>query len=477
MTTTSDLSLAFFNATTEPILVVDVAAETIVDANARTLGETGYTRDELAGLGLHGLFPSPDALARCLRGNSGRRVEGLRLLTKAGTVVGVTAHVTLVTLGDRRFGFIVLTTHAGQSTAGPDDDECDPAPREFSAIVGKSEPIRNVCRLIGSVARSDATVLIQGESGTGKEIVANAIHLHGRRRRGPFVKVNCAALTESLLESELFGHVKGAFTGAIRDRRGRFKQADGGTILLDEIGSMPVSGQAALLRVLQEREYSQSAARRPCRSIVRVIAATNTDLAKAVTAGTFRADLYYRLNVFGIPVPSLRERAEDIPLLAQHFLGRYSQSLEKGIRAISTNALAALLAHDWPGNVRELENAIEHAVIVEAGSVIHPSSLPANITVDSADIQAQDTSPELGLRERLTLVERQILLETLQRANGIKKRAARDARHRLAKHAGIFSASIACRTPSARNVLPTTRRWSVRAPGLFPPLLSAVPRP
>jgi len=425
VTTTNDLFLAFFNATNELIVVVDVAAETVVDANARALGAIGCTRGEIAGLRLDALFSSPDALARCLRGAAGGRVECVRLLTKAGTVVDVTALVTLVALTDRRFAFLALTRDVDQCAPCADDDGApDPAPRELSGIVGRSERIRNVCRLIRSVARSDATVLIQGESGTGKEVVANAIHLHSRRRRGPFVKVNCAALTESLLESELFGHVKGAFTGAIRDRRGRFKQADGGTILLDEIGSMPLSGQATLLRVLQEREFEPVGSSQTLPVDVRVIAATNTDLAKAVAAGTFRADLYYRLNVFGIQVPSLRDRAEDMPLLAQHFLRRYSQSLEKRIREISPNALTALLAHDWPGNVRELENAIEHAVIVEAGPVIQPASLPTNVTADWASQQADDASPEPGLRERLTLVEKQILLETLQRANGIKKRAA-----------------------------------------------------
>ena len=189
--------------------------------------------------------------------------------------------------------------------------------------------MRQVVHLIASVAKSDTTVLIQGESGTGKEIVANAVHAMSRRRRGPFVKVNCAALTETLLESELFGHVKGAFTGAMRDRNGRFKQADRGTILLDEIGSMPLAGQAALLRVLQEHEFEPVGSSTTTSVDVRVIASTNTDLAKAVAEGSFRADLYYRLNVFGIVVPPLRERVEDIPLLSRHFLERCNETLGK----------------------------------------------------------------------------------------------------------------------------------------------------
>ena len=313
--------------------------------------------------------------------------------------------------------------HGGNVVADLSGGEWN-ADEAFPGIIGRSERIRDVCRLVGAVAGSEATVLIQGESGTGKEVVANTIHANSRRRLAPFVKVNCAALTETLLESELFGHVKGAFTGAIRDRRGRFKQADGGTILLDEIGSMPLSGQATLLRVLQEREFEPLGSSQTVPVNVRVIAATNSDLGRAVADGTFRADLYYRLNVFGILMPSLRERREDVPLLARHFLHRYNRLLGKRIRAIAPEALSALLDHEWPGNVRELENAIEHAVIVEAGTVIRPASLPAGIRTSRDGLRADQPPPDLGLRERLMLIERQILLETLDRANGIRKRAA-----------------------------------------------------
>ena len=201
-----------------------------------------------------------------------------------------------------------------------------PEREEFPTIVGQSVKIRDVCRRIGSLANSDVTVLILGESGTGKEVIANAVHAHSQRGRAAFVKVNCAGLTETLLESELFGHVKGAFTGAIRDRVGRFKLADRGTIFLDEIGSMSLAGQAKLLRVLQEREFEPVGSSIAIKLNVRVIAATNSDLAKAVTEGRFREDLYYRLNVFPISLPPLRERKEDIVLLAQHFLQHYARS-------------------------------------------------------------------------------------------------------------------------------------------------------
>jgi transcriptional regulator with GAF, ATPase, and Fis domain len=273
---------------------------------------------------------------------------------------------------------------------------------------------------VESVADSDTTVLIQGPSGTGKEVVANAIHARSRRRGAPFVKVNCAALTESLLESELFGHVKGAFTGAVGDRNGRFKQADRGTILLDEIGSMPLPGQAALLRVLQEREFEPVGSSVTTTVDVRVIAATNTDLARAVDAGQFRADLYYRLNVFGIELPPLRERADDIPLLSAHFLRRNAGAMRKSIGGFAPEALTALVEYDWPANVRHLENAIEHAVIVETCGEVQPRSLPAMLSERAGAFRGR----ELGLRERLTMAERQILLDTLARANGIKKRAA-----------------------------------------------------
>jgi len=311
-----------------------------------------------------------------------------------------------------------LSNHQQIGFAGPDPKSKEAA--DFPTIIGHSEKIRQVCRCIGAVAKSDVTVLIQGESGTGKEIVANAIHAHSHRHKGPFVKVNCAALTETLLESELFGHVKGAFTGAIRNRCGRFKQADGGTILLDEIGSLPLAGQAKLLRVLQEHEFEPVGSSVTTSVNVRVIAATNADLQKAVVEKKFREDLYYRLNVFSIHLPSLRERKEDIPMLAQHFLQKYNLAIGKKIQTFAADTLAAMVQYDWPGNVRELENAVEHAVLVEKDAVVSLASLPMNL----APQETSTTSVELGLREMLNLLEKQIILDTLMRANWIKKRAA-----------------------------------------------------
>jgi transcriptional regulator with GAF, ATPase, and Fis domain len=286
----------------------------------------------------------------------------------------------------------------------------------FPSIIGQSTQIRNVCRLIGLVAQTDTTVLIQGESGTGKELVGQALHFHSRRTSRPLIKVNCAALTETLLESELFGHKKGAFTGAIQDRKGRFKLADGGTIILDEVDSLSLSGQAKLLRVLQEKEFELVGDSTTVRVDVRVIAITNTDLTQAVSEGRFREDLYYRLNAFPIRVPPLRERKQDMPLLVHHFLTSYTASLKKQIATIDSEAIALLMDYSWPGNVRELENTIEYAVILEKGPVLTAASLP--------DKLQPHITRHLSLKERLELAERQIIQEALRTSNGVKTRTA-----------------------------------------------------
>lgn len=318
---------------------------------------------------------------------------------------------------------VLLLAHMEPSpwTGPPNEAEVEngaiEADFDFPRIVGCSQAIRDVCRLIGLVAKSDATVLVQGESGTGKELVAEAVHCHSRRARGPLVKINCAAMAESLLESELFGHKKGAFTGAIKDRRGRFAAADRGTLVLDEISSMPLAGQAKLLRVLQTREFEPVGDSRTLHVDVRIIAITNLDLIEACRSGNFREDLYYRLSTFPIVVPPLRKRKMDVPLLARHFLQRFSISLKKRIREIDPQALSMLMAYDWPGNVRELENAIEYGAILEKGCILKAVSLPNKF--------CPPRSRERSLRSRLQAVERQILLESLSQANWVKSRAAR----------------------------------------------------
>jgi DNA-binding NtrC family response regulator len=264
--------------------------------------------------------------------------------------------------------------------------ERDGAAGPGDGIIGNSGPIRDVQRMIDAVAYSAATVLVNGESGTGKELVARALHAKSPRRSQPFVALNCGALTETLLESELFGHVKGAFTGAQRDQKGLFDAADGGTIFLDEIGDIPPATQVRLLRVLQEGELKRVGSAESIRVDVRVIAATHRDLPKLVKSGKFREDLFYRLNVIAIPIPPLRERIEDVPLLAHHFLRRYTDRLGKKVKTLTPEAIELLCGYRWPGNVRELENAIERAVVLCRNDAITPVDLPPAVSGRTAPL-------------------------------------------------------------------------------------------
>lgn len=294
---------------------------------------------------------------------------------------------------------------------------------EVSSILGKSEKIREICRLIGVVAKTKATVLVQGESGTGKELVANAIHAHSLRVNKPFIKVNCAALSETLLESELFGHRKGSFTGAFESRKGRFELADGGTILLDEIGNMSFPGQAKLLRVLQEDEIVPVGSSTPLKVDVRVIATTNVMLKKASENGAFREDLYYRLSVVTIFLPSLRERKEDVPILVERFIQMDSCHANRKIRGVSNETLDALMSYHWPGNIRELKNVIENALIIESSDIIQLISLPHYLLAEN---RQRTISPEheLNLKLQLKTYERQLILKALNKANWIKTKAS-----------------------------------------------------
>jgi formate hydrogenlyase transcriptional activator len=236
--------------------------------------------------------------------------------------------------------------------------------QEFEGIVGSSEPLLRTLQLVRTVAPTDSTVLIEGETGTGKELIARAIHRRSDRSSRAFVSVNCAAIPRELIASELFGHEKGAFTGAVQRRLGRFESANGGTLFLDEVGELPAATQIALLRVLQEHEFERVGGTRPIRADVRVIAATNRDLRAAINDGSFRSDLYYRLNVFPIEIPPLRERKEDIPLLVEHFVDRYARKVSKHITTVEKKTLEVLHSYHWPGNIRELQNVIERSVIM-----------------------------------------------------------------------------------------------------------------
>jgi len=291
----------------------------------------------------------------------------------------------------------------------------------FKNIIGESPKIKKIFEIISDVSNTEANILIQGETGTGKELVARAIHYDSVRKNYPFVKVDCAALTETLLESELFGHEKGAFTGAIKDRVGRFRTADGGTIFLDEIGNIPITVQAKLLRVLQDCEFEAVGSDKPVKVDVRIIAATNADLEENVEKGIFRRDLFYRLNVIRIFLPPLRERIDDISILASHFLSIYSKKNRKKVDRISSEALNNLTSYLWPGNVRELENIIERAVILCKGNVIEPVDIPL--------YQGKTVSPmELSgkpLQELIDQVERQIIINTLKLTDSDKEKAAK----------------------------------------------------
>ncbi len=291
-------------------------------------------------------------------------------------------------------------------------------------IVGNSGAMGEVYRAIHQVVGSDTIVLIRGESGTGKELVAHAIHYSSPRAEGPFIKVNCAALSESLLESELFGHEKGAFTGAIQMRKGRIEEADGGTLFLDEIGDFSPVVQVKLLRVLQEREFERVGSNRTQRANVRILVATSRDLEEGVETGQFRQDLYYRINVFPIFLPPLRDRKDDILLLADHFVERYSRRMGKDVRRISTPAINMMVMYHWPGNVRELENCIERAVLLSTDGVIHGHHLPP--TLQTSD--ASDTVGAGSLAERVALVERDIIVDALKRSGGNISVAAGDLR-------------------------------------------------
>ena len=258
-------------------------------------------------------------------------------------------------------------------------DASGPPQAEGDQLVGNSPPMQELYKSIGRIAPQDVTVLILGESGTGKEMVARAIYQHSRRSRAPFLAINCAAIPEPLLESELFGHERGAFTGADRRRIGKFEQADGGTIFMDEVGDMTPATQSKLLRLLQEGQFERVGGNATIRTDVRLIAATNQDLESLAAAGRFRQDLFYRLNVLTIRIPPLRERADDIPLLVQYFLGRMNRELDRQVRGVSPEALRLLNQHHWPGNVRELQSAVKHALIHTPGDVLLPEALPVHL--------------------------------------------------------------------------------------------------
>jgi two-component system response regulator HydG len=290
------------------------------------------------------------------------------------------------------------------------------------SIIGKSQPMRRMLDMLATIAPSEATVLISGASGTGKELAARMLHMNSQRKKGPYVAINCAALAESLLESELFGHEKGAFTGAERRREGRFFAANQGTIFLDEVGEIPLTMQAKLLRVIQEREIQRVGGDQVIKVDVRIVAATNRDLGEEVQKGNFRQDLYYRLNVVSLHLPALAERGEDIPLLAAHFAQKFAMRNHKTVKGFTPGAMDCLRKYHWPGNVRELENAVERAVVLLIGEYISERELPPGIAASSpASARPRVDYGNMTLNE----IEKLVVAETVENAGGNKSEAAR----------------------------------------------------
>jgi len=298
---------------------------------------------------------------------------------------------------------------------------------EFSNIIGSSPAMQKVFSRITKVIKTDSTVLVLGESGTGKELIAKAIHSNGPRRDKPFIAVHCGAIPENLLESELFGHTKGAFTGAIRDKMGKFEAANHGTIFLDEIATLPMHLQIKLLRVLQEQEVERIGSNKPTKLDVRIISATNVNLEEEVKKGNFRDDLFYRLNVIPVTLPPLRERFEDILPLVRHFLAKYCKEMDRPIMSIAREALMALEVYNWPGNVRELENVVERTVALTEGDQITLADLPSNITrsySEQEELPTRVTSRGVDLGKVLTDIEQKMISDALSLSDGVKARAA-----------------------------------------------------
>jgi PAS domain S-box-containing protein len=414
------------------VMIVDPDG-TIVSVNRAFEEITGYSRLEILGQSCTTLNCSSCQIAReepgchwCVmfrRGNLSR--QRCTLIRRDGRTVTILKNASVIRDSEGNVTGAVetmtdITDLVSKETQIESFRRELRAEDRFHGMIGVSAAMRRVFDLIANAAQSEAPVIIYGESGTGKELVARAVHEAGSRSKKPFVKVNCAALNESLLESELFGHVKGAFTGAIREREGRFEAAHGGNIFLDEIGDLPLATQVKLLRVLEEKVVERVGDNRSIRVDVRIISATNRDLSRLIQAGSFREDFFYRINVIPIWMPALRERREDIPLLAESFFRRVQMKSAKPIQAIGRAALDALMNYHWPGNVRELRSCFEYAVVACPGPSIEPEHLPAQLQ------KARPTpdAPPASLAS-LDQVKKERLVRALQEAGGNQSKAAR----------------------------------------------------
>ena len=404
-----------------PVTIPDLAKETRFLNRAKN-----RTQQDMAGLTYYcvpirskgGIIGTLSAERRILNGDAEARMERDRaFLEKVSSIIADSAKLRERILEEQ----FRLRQEGEVETRSIDAGEHGGRIAPGSAIIGTGSAMRGVYEMLAQVAPSDATVLITGESGTGKELVAAELHRLSKRAAGTLVKVNCAALPESIIESELFGHEKGAFTGAHSQRKGRFEIANGGTLFLDEVGELSTQVQVKLLRVLQERELERVGGSGLVKVDVRLIAATNRNLEAEVKAGSFREDLYYRLNVFPLHVPPLRERKSDIVLLADHFAEKYAAKNGKLIKRISTPALDLLTSYSWPGNVRELENCIERAVILSNDAVIHSYNLPPSLQ----SAASTRTEPTTTLEAALSRLEKELIVEALKITNGNLSTAAR----------------------------------------------------
>ena len=413
----------------EPLLIINPRRSRFIEFNKKAAEFLGYSKSDLLDLPIDRVFSQKQqCLDSLLTSWNTPVMANTQVLNKDNQLISVVLTGCSVEYFGEQAVILLIDDLKSDGEIKTNDDILDITRKceasddvietyiDFPSIVGQSEQIREVCRLIGLVAKTDATVLIQGETGTGKELVAQAIHFHSNRAKGPLIELNCSALTETLLESELFGHKKGAFTGAVQDRKGRFSLADGGTIILDEINSMSLNGQSKLLRVLQEKVFEPLGSTKSIKVDVRVIAITNSNLLEDIGNGTFRDDLYYRLNAFPILLPPLRDRKRDIPFLARTFLKRYSTSMKKQIDDLDMEILSLLMNYAWPGNIRELENVIEYAVILEKGGVLKKPSLPENFQYKNDN--------KCSLKQSMEIAEKQFILDALSQSNGIKKHAS-----------------------------------------------------
>jgi two-component system response regulator HydG len=420
------------NTIQDGLMVVDRAGM-IVSVNQALEAITGYSRKDLVGRRCSALNCDVCEIARDTQGEhwcalfttGSLKMRRCTLLRKDGRNIHVLKNASLLRDSDGEvIGAVETLTDITELVQK--DHQIDAFQRQlrsedgFCGIIGASPPMQKVFNLIANAAESDAPVIIFGESGTGKDLVARAIHETGTRKRKPFVKVNCAALSESLLESELFGHVKGAYTGAYRSREGRFESARGGDVFLDEIGDLPLSTQVKLLRVLEEKVIERVGDNRSIQVDVRIISATNKDLKPLVDEGTFRNDLFFRINVIPIRLPALRDRVEDIPLLADAFFKRAQLKSSKPILGISNEAMSFLMIYDWPGNVRELRSAFEYAFVTCHESLIQPSHLPPNIF----HAQEQSKKPR-RLMVDATEIQKRELIDALRKSGGNQSEAAR----------------------------------------------------